>query len=299
MFPLGFYSSQVKQDCETTFNMFLNLLSHLFPCNLPHCLSRSEDSNKRPPGIPGTPGSRDLEAALRRLSLRRDNYLSEKRFFEEERERKLAYLAKEDEKGGGGSSGGGPGTPTESLLSLCSHPSLGSIWSGYSFTARSYLPDKLQIVKPLEGEFSFQIRYLTHNENRSQSIQEASQNENEIYQKQNLNQPSQKQDYNQIFQNAHQNQNQVFQNQQQNQSQTFLNRRQSKIFLTSLRDPHTLNGSSRLLVLSSLPSSQPHIGAPLALVTGLLEVLEQQDSSLNLQHSFYFRHTQPRCWFEI
>ncbi|XP_059194977.1 trafficking kinesin-binding protein 1-like isoform X2 [Centropristis striata] len=110
----------------------------------------SEDSNKRPPGTPGTPGSRDLEAALRRLSLRRDNYLSEKRFFEDERERKLAYLAKEEEKGGEGSSGG-PMTPTESLLSLCSHPSLGSVWSGYSFTSRSYLPDKLQIVKPLEG----------------------------------------------------------------------------------------------------------------------------------------------------
>ncbi|XP_068179258.1 trafficking kinesin-binding protein 1-like isoform X2 [Antennarius striatus] len=110
----------------------------------------SEDSNKWPPGTPGTPGSRDLEAALRRLSLRRDNYLSEKRFFEEERERKLAYLAKEDEKGCRGSSGS-PGTPTESLLSLCSHPSLGSIWSGYAFTARSYLPEKLQIVKPLEG----------------------------------------------------------------------------------------------------------------------------------------------------
>ncbi|XP_070822201.1 trafficking kinesin-binding protein 1 isoform X2 [Chaetodon trifascialis] len=110
----------------------------------------SEDSNKRPPGTPGTPGSKDLEAALRRLSLRRDNYLSEKRFFEEERERKLAYLAKEEEKGCGGSSGG-LGTPTESLLSLCSHPSLGSVWSGYSFTTKSYLPEKLQIVKPLEG----------------------------------------------------------------------------------------------------------------------------------------------------
>uniref|UniRef100_A0A3B5APF9 Trafficking kinesin protein 1 n=1 Tax=Stegastes partitus TaxID=144197 RepID=A0A3B5APF9_9TELE len=109
-----------------------------------------EHMNSRPPGTPGTPGSRDLEAALRRLSLRRDNYLSEKRFFEEERERKLAYLAKEEEKGGSEGSGG-PGTPTESLLSLCSHPSIGSIWSGYSFTARSYLPEKLQIVKPLEG----------------------------------------------------------------------------------------------------------------------------------------------------
>uniref|UniRef100_A0A8C2WUZ0 Trafficking kinesin protein 1 n=1 Tax=Cyclopterus lumpus TaxID=8103 RepID=A0A8C2WUZ0_CYCLU len=112
----------------------------------------SEDSNKRPPGTPGTPGGRDLEAALRRLSLRRDNYLSEKRFFEDERERKLAYLAKEEEKGGDGSSGG-PGTPTESLLSLCSHPSFGSVWSGYSMSARSYLPDKLQIVKPLEGDY--------------------------------------------------------------------------------------------------------------------------------------------------
>uniref|UniRef100_A0A8C4DA67 Trafficking kinesin protein 1 n=1 Tax=Dicentrarchus labrax TaxID=13489 RepID=A0A8C4DA67_DICLA len=112
--------------------------------------SPDDGYGQRPPGTPGTPGSRDLEAALRRLSLRRDNYLSEKRFFEEERERKLAYLAKEEEKGGGGSSGG-PGTPTESLLSLCSHPSLGSVWSGYSFTARSYLPEKLQIVKPLEG----------------------------------------------------------------------------------------------------------------------------------------------------
>nr|XP_019946913.1 PREDICTED: trafficking kinesin-binding protein 1-like isoform X1 [Paralichthys olivaceus] len=108
-----------------------------------------EDSNKRPPGTPGTPGSRDLEAALRRLSLRRDNYFSEKRFLEEDRERKLAYLAKEEEKGGEGS--GGPGTPTESLLSMCSHPSFGSVWSGYSYTARSYLPEKLQIVKPLEG----------------------------------------------------------------------------------------------------------------------------------------------------
>ncbi|XP_068616682.1 trafficking kinesin-binding protein 1-like [Brachionichthys hirsutus] len=110
----------------------------------------SEDSNKRPPGTPGTPGSRDLEAALRRLSLRRDNYLSEKRFFEEERERKLACLVSEDEKGCRWSSGS-PGTPTESLLSLCSHPSLGSVWSGYTFTSRSYLPEKLQIVKPLEG----------------------------------------------------------------------------------------------------------------------------------------------------
>uniref|UniRef100_A0A674P8V6 Trafficking kinesin protein 1 n=1 Tax=Takifugu rubripes TaxID=31033 RepID=A0A674P8V6_TAKRU len=123
----------------------------------------NRNSNKRPPGTPGTPGSRDLEAALRRLSLRRDNYLSEKRFFEEERERKLAYLAKEDEKGGVGSSGG-PGTPTESLFSLCSHPSLGSVWSGYAFATRSYLPEKLQIVKPLEGDTSSHKNTLHSNQ---------------------------------------------------------------------------------------------------------------------------------------
>ncbi|XP_056457430.1 trafficking kinesin-binding protein 1 isoform X3 [Gadus chalcogrammus] len=114
----------------------------------------SDDSNRRPVGTPGTPGGRDLEAALRRLSLRRDNYVSERRFFEEERERKLAYLAKEEQGEDGeekGGSGGDPGTPTESLLSLYTHPSLGSMWSGYSFTSRSYLPEKLQIVKPLEG----------------------------------------------------------------------------------------------------------------------------------------------------
>uniref|UniRef100_A0A3P8ZH04 Trafficking protein, kinesin binding 1a n=1 Tax=Esox lucius TaxID=8010 RepID=A0A3P8ZH04_ESOLU len=101
------------------------------------------DSNKKP-GTPGTPGSRDLEAALRRLSLRRDNYLSERRFFEEERDRKLQGLAEKGELYGGSV------TPTDSIMSLGgSHSS--SIWSGYSFSSRSYLPEKLQIVKPLEG----------------------------------------------------------------------------------------------------------------------------------------------------
>uniref|UniRef100_A0A673N0S3 Trafficking kinesin-binding protein 1-like n=1 Tax=Sinocyclocheilus rhinocerous TaxID=307959 RepID=A0A673N0S3_9TELE len=92
------------------------------------------------PGTPGTPGSRDLEAALRRLSLRRDNYLSERRFFEEERERKL------NRDGGSGSEDGGPLTPADSIMSL------GTLHSVYSiYSTRSYLPEKLQIVKPLEG----------------------------------------------------------------------------------------------------------------------------------------------------
>ncbi|XP_017555903.1 trafficking kinesin-binding protein 1 isoform X1 [Pygocentrus nattereri] len=111
----------------------------------------SDDSNKKP-GTPGTPGSRDLEAALRRLSLRRDNYLSERRFFEEERERKLNALAEEksevyeEREQGSGSDGGGSLTPADSIMSL---GTLHSVYSVYS--SRSYLPEKLQIVKPLEG----------------------------------------------------------------------------------------------------------------------------------------------------
>lgn len=246
-------------------------------------LLRSEDSNKRPPGTPGTPGSRDLEAALRRLSLRRDNYLSEKRFFEEERERKLAYLAKEEEKGGGGSSGG-PGTPAESLFSLCSHPSLGSIWSGYAFTTRSYLPEKLQIVKPLEGDASSQRHMNTLHNNR-------------MFQKHDVetadwvflcSPPLQSE-----------NRSQTVQNQQESQYLIVHSYSSPRTFMSASHVPRTLQSSSAWLEWSSLLSSQTHLRGPLALITGLLEVVDQQGGSFNLQHSFYFRHTQPRCWFEL
>ncbi|XP_017329582.1 trafficking kinesin-binding protein 1 isoform X3 [Ictalurus punctatus] len=112
-----------------------------------HTPQDSEDSNKKP-GTPGTPGSHDLEAALRRLSLRRDNCLSERRFFEEERERKLLALAmeKREPRGDSDGEGGGSLTHSDSILSL---GTLHSVYSVYS--SRSYLPEKLQIVKPLEG----------------------------------------------------------------------------------------------------------------------------------------------------
>ncbi|XP_066547684.1 trafficking kinesin-binding protein 1 isoform X7 [Amia ocellicauda] len=100
-----------------------------------------DDSNKKP-GTPGTPGSHDLEMALRRLSLRRENYLSERRFFEEDRERKLRDLAEKGEIYSGSR------TPTDSIMSLGTHH---SGLSYFSFSSRSYLPEKLQIVKPLEG----------------------------------------------------------------------------------------------------------------------------------------------------
>ncbi|XP_016861397.1 trafficking kinesin-binding protein 1 isoform X5 [Homo sapiens] len=105
------------------------------------------DERSKKPGTPGTPGSHDLETALRRLSLRRENYLSERRFFEEEQERKLQELAEKGELRSGSL------TPTESIMSLGTHSRFSEFtgFSGMSFSSRSYLPEKLQIVKPLEG----------------------------------------------------------------------------------------------------------------------------------------------------
>uniref|UniRef100_A0A8D3BGJ5 Trafficking kinesin-binding protein 1-like n=1 Tax=Scophthalmus maximus TaxID=52904 RepID=A0A8D3BGJ5_SCOMX len=84
-------------------------------------------------------GAEDLRLALRRLSLRRQNNLSERRFFEEERERR---------RGGHGGLHTALGhesalTPSESIMSLGNL----HLWA----TRGPYLPDKLQIVKPLEG----------------------------------------------------------------------------------------------------------------------------------------------------
>ncbi|NXC14781.1 TRAK1 protein, partial [Corythaeola cristata] len=106
----------------------------------------NEDRIKKP-GTPGTPGSSDLETALRRLSLRRENYLSERKFFEEEQERKLRELAEKGELHSGSV------TPTESIMSLGTHSRFSEFtgYSGMSISSRSYLPEKLQIVKPLEG----------------------------------------------------------------------------------------------------------------------------------------------------
>ncbi|XP_018416579.1 PREDICTED: trafficking kinesin-binding protein 1 isoform X5 [Nanorana parkeri] len=107
----------------------------------------SDDKNKKP-GTPGTPGSNDLETALRRLSLRRENYILERKFFEDDQERKLRSLAEKEELRSGSL------TPTESIMSLGTHSSRLSEFtgiSGMSFSSRSYLPEKLQIVKPLEG----------------------------------------------------------------------------------------------------------------------------------------------------
>ncbi|NWQ86503.1 TRAK2 protein, partial [Burhinus bistriatus] len=96
------------------------------------------------PGLLGTPGDNDLVTALHRLSLRRQNYLSEKQFFEEEWERKMHLLAEQKEGTSGCS------TPAESCFSLGTNSEFTDL-SASSSNLRVLLPEKLQIVKPIEG----------------------------------------------------------------------------------------------------------------------------------------------------
>ncbi|NWR17055.1 TRAK2 protein, partial [Emberiza fucata] len=96
------------------------------------------------PGQPGTPGDNDLVTALHRLSLRRQNYLCEKQFFEEEWDRKMHLLAEQKEEASGCS------TPTESSFSPSTNSEFTDL-SASSGNLRVLLPEKLQIVKPIEG----------------------------------------------------------------------------------------------------------------------------------------------------
>ncbi|XP_017572128.1 trafficking kinesin-binding protein 1 isoform X1 [Pygocentrus nattereri] len=100
-------------------------------------------------GQPGTPGGQDLEEAIRTLSARQESHSSERPFFEVERERKLRALG----GNGSGSTGGSSGflTPNDSLCSTGTNYSGSSQHSSGSSSSRSYLPERLQIVKPLEG----------------------------------------------------------------------------------------------------------------------------------------------------
>ncbi|XP_062434332.1 trafficking kinesin-binding protein 2 isoform X3 [Rhea pennata] len=92
----------------------------------------------------GDTGDSDLATALHRLSLRRQNYLSEKQFFEEEWERKMHLLTEQKEEASGRS------TPTESCFSLGTNSEFTDL-SASSSNVRLLLPEKLQIVKPIEG----------------------------------------------------------------------------------------------------------------------------------------------------
>ncbi|KAF5892238.1 trafficking kinesin-binding protein 2-like isoform X5, partial [Clarias magur] len=96
-------------------------------------------------GRPCSPGGSDLVSALRRLTLRRQNFLSERQYFQTERNRKLSEGAESD---GGGS---GYSSPLGSVRSSFSNLSEFSLSSG---CFKTFLPEKLQIVKPMEGSLT-------------------------------------------------------------------------------------------------------------------------------------------------
>ncbi|XP_075789988.1 trafficking kinesin-binding protein 2 isoform X2 [Pelodiscus sinensis] len=102
----------------------------------------SKDNQKL--GQPGTPGDKDLATALHALRLRQQNYQSEKQFFEKEWERKEHLVADGKEEA--------DGCCTSVKSCLCGGTSSGfTDFSGSSPCLRLLLPEKLQIVKPLEG----------------------------------------------------------------------------------------------------------------------------------------------------
>uniref|UniRef100_A0A3P8ZC78 Trafficking protein, kinesin binding 2 n=1 Tax=Esox lucius TaxID=8010 RepID=A0A3P8ZC78_ESOLU len=99
-------------------------------------------------GKPGAPGQNDLVSALHRLSLRRQNFLCERQFFLAERDKKLQSLAggvESDVEGSGHSS------PMGSVMSSFTNLSEFSVSSS---CFKTFLPEKLQIVKPMEGSLT-------------------------------------------------------------------------------------------------------------------------------------------------
>ncbi|XP_053121256.1 trafficking kinesin-binding protein 1-like isoform X2 [Hemicordylus capensis] len=107
-----------------------------------------ENTQQGEAGTPGTPGQRDLEVALQCLSARQENHGTERSFFDLERECKLRRLARDAEDSSGFL------TPNESITSTGTNYSGSSGGSGFSLGSFSYFPDKLQIIKPLEGSMT-------------------------------------------------------------------------------------------------------------------------------------------------
>lgn len=97
-------------------------------------------------GQPGSPGGNDLMSAIHRLSLRRQNFLCERQFFQAERDRKLKELVAAESEGGGS----GCSSPMGSTFSSFTNLSEFSISSCF----KTFLPEKLQIVKPMEGSLT-------------------------------------------------------------------------------------------------------------------------------------------------
>ncbi|XP_076871287.1 trafficking kinesin-binding protein 2 isoform X2 [Brachyhypopomus gauderio] len=109
--------------------------------------THQDDLHEVPLVRPGSPRGNDLVSALHRLSLRRQNFLCEHQYFLAERDRKL------QEFHGGGSEGTGSGYNSPIRSALSSSTNL----SEFSFTSgcfKTFLPEKLQIVKPMEGSLT-------------------------------------------------------------------------------------------------------------------------------------------------
>ncbi|XP_072502542.1 huntingtin-associated protein 1 isoform X2 [Notamacropus eugenii] len=96
-------------------------------------LEEASGGEEKKVGCPGTPGSQDLVLALQRLAAWQEAQAAE------------PILEKLDRDA---ESSSGVLTPSGSLLSGSSDPPGGSI---FSMGSLAYLPEKLQIVKPLEG----------------------------------------------------------------------------------------------------------------------------------------------------
>ncbi|XP_028741482.1 trafficking kinesin-binding protein 2 isoform X1 [Peromyscus leucopus] len=104
--------------------------------------------SSQPTSHPGPTEDSDLATALHRLSLRRQNYLSEKQFFAEEWERKVQALAEEEEEEEEVISS--CDTPTGHPDAFCADQSESTDLASAG-CLRGFMPEKLQIVKPLEG----------------------------------------------------------------------------------------------------------------------------------------------------
>ncbi|XP_053217326.1 trafficking kinesin-binding protein 1-like [Podarcis raffonei] len=113
-----------------------------------HTSEGPDEARRREAGTPGTPGRHDLEAAVRCLSARQESHSTERSFFEMERESKLRRLARDAEDSSGFL------TPNESITSTGTNYSGSSGGSGFSLGSFSCFPDKLQIIKPLEGSMT-------------------------------------------------------------------------------------------------------------------------------------------------
>lgn len=101
----------------------------------------------RDAGSRAAPGRQDLEAAVQRLSAQQQSHEDDRSSLEVEREHKMWRLRD-------GDNSSGFLTPNDSIVSIGTNHSAGSeltVGSSFSLGSLSYLPDKLQIVKPLEG----------------------------------------------------------------------------------------------------------------------------------------------------